>query len=352
MAKVGVVVAVTGASGFVGSHVVRELLEQGYTVHASVRNPDDKTKTDFLRNLPGAAEGRLIFFASDLEKEGSFLECFTGASYVIHTAAVVKVYAKHPQQEIVDPAVNGMKNVLNCVKQVGSVKRVVITSSVAATHDDPREKGDGYKFSEKDWNTSSTVNEGPYMLAKTLSEKFAWEFAEQEHIDLVAILPSYIAGPPLNNVLAESATTFKELLSGKYPACPQIGFSFIDVRDVAHAHIVAMQKEDAHGRYIVSNGFMWFVDMAKQLKQQFPEYPLPTRNLPNFVMYLSSFFDKRVSRPFLKKFLNARQEFDTTRAQGELGLSFIPLDQCFLESCNALIDLGCVPDKRKRSGSQ
>eukprot|EP00762_Andalucia_godoyi_P001089 ANDGO_02126.mRNA.1 Bifunctional dihydroflavonol 4-reductase/flavanone 4-reductase len=346
-------VAVTGASGLTGSHIVKLLLERGHSVHATVRDPTSKSKCGFLMELPGASE-RLRLFKADLELQGSFTEAFALCTAVIHTAAVVKLRAKDPQTEIVDPAINGMKNVLECAAAAGSVKAVVITSSISALYDAPDEKGKGYVFGPADWNEHSSLHSGPYMLAKTLSEKLAWEFVgklpAEKKFRLCTVLPSYICGPPLNTVLSESVGMFRDMLTGKQPMTPQLGFCFIDVRDVALVHVRAVEDGNANGRYICSGDFRWFSDVAKVLRTSFPQYKkLPTRNVPNFLLYVTAFFSKQVDRSFLKKFLNKEAFFDSSKTTTEFQVQFIGADQSFIDTVNALISLGCVPDLRQNS---
>ena len=128
------VVAVTGASGFIGSHVVQQLLDKGHTVRACVRDAENEAKTAHLKALAAGSTGELQLFSADLLVEGSFDDAFAGASAVVHTAAVVLLAARDAQKTIIDPSVKGTRNILSGIAHSNSVKRLVHTSSVAAVH--------------------------------------------------------------------------------------------------------------------------------------------------------------------------------------------------------------------------
>ncbi|MDP5172176.1 MAG: NAD-dependent epimerase/dehydratase family protein, partial [Bacteroidia bacterium] len=129
-------VLVTGANGYVASWLVKRLLDEGMTVHAAVRNPNDDKKLKHLKEVAAKASGKLIFFKSDLLKPGSYSEAMQGCELVYHTASPFTSDVKDPQKELIEPAVLGTENVLNSANKVASVKRVVVTSSCAAIYTD------------------------------------------------------------------------------------------------------------------------------------------------------------------------------------------------------------------------
>ena len=129
-------VMVTGATGFVAGWVVKRLLEAGCTVHAAVRDPDNLEKVRHLTDVAEASPGEIRFFKADLLQNGSYDEPMKGCAVVFHTASPFTVDVKDPQKELIDPAVNGTKNVLEAVNRVESVTRVVLTSSCAAIYGD------------------------------------------------------------------------------------------------------------------------------------------------------------------------------------------------------------------------
>ena len=142
-------VMVTGANGYVASWVVKRLLDDGMTVHAAVRNPNNKEKMAHLIKAADESKGTIKFFATDLLQPGSYKEAMEGCELIYHTASPFKTDVKDPQKELIEPAVNGTENVLNSAKEVSSVKRVIVTSSCAAIYTDcllytspsPRDRG-------------------------------------------------------------------------------------------------------------------------------------------------------------------------------------------------------------------
>ena len=191
-------VVVTGASGYVASWVVHELLSRGATVHGTVRDPNHPTKTAHLRALDDELPGTLKLFAADLLKPGSFAEALDGATTVIHTASPFHSGDGDPQATLVQPALDGTANVLDQASQTPTVTRVVLTSSVLAVYGDATES-DGRPLTEDDWNSSSSVDHQPYAYSKTVAERKAWELAEaQSQWRLVVVNPAFVMGPSLS----------------------------------------------------------------------------------------------------------------------------------------------------------
>ena len=168
-------VVVTGATGFVASHVVKMLLEQGYTVRGTVRSLEKKEKFAHLKALPGADE-RLQLFAANLTDAGSFDEAVSGSDYVIHVASPYAMVVKDPQKDLVEPAVQGVQTVFESALKAKGVRRIVVTSSMAAITDSPKPK---HTYTEEDWNEESNLGRNPYYYSKKLAEKRAWKLAEE-----------------------------------------------------------------------------------------------------------------------------------------------------------------------------
>ena len=168
-------VLVTGATGFIGTHVVRELLERGYRVRAGMRSVGDD-KTAHLTRLAGSAE-RLELVRIDVLEPLSLKAAVQGCEGVVHVAASVRFAAANPQRDIVDVAEQGTRHILEAAFEAGSVRRFVLTSSVAAV----MSYGEGSErtFCESDWAEGNTVRSNPYAVAKTLSERFAWDFVRE-----------------------------------------------------------------------------------------------------------------------------------------------------------------------------
>ena len=186
-------VLVTGANGFIASQLIADLLASGYRVRGTVRSVEKGTEP--LRALPGAAE-RLELVAAELSTEGAFDAPMKGITHVVHTASPYSMNVADPQRDLVDPAVNGTRNVLMAAHRAGGVQRVVLTSSMAAITDEP---GSDHVLTEADWNVKSTLSRNPYYLSKTLAEKEGWRIVEAEkpRFDLVVINPFVVIGPSI-----------------------------------------------------------------------------------------------------------------------------------------------------------
>ncbi len=194
-------ILVTGANGYIASWLVKKLLDKGFTVHAAVRNPDDKDKIAHLEQASNLSKGSIKFFATNLLSPDSYKRAMEGCSLVYHTASPFTVDIKDPQKELINPAVIGTSNVLNTAKEISSVKRVVVTSSCAAIYTDAIDtiNAPEGKLTEEVWNTTATIDYQPYSLSKTLAEKKAWEIANsQSKWDLIVINPCLVLGPALN----------------------------------------------------------------------------------------------------------------------------------------------------------
>ena len=249
----GGVVAVTGASGFIGSWVVVELLRAGYEVRALVRDASNEAKTAHLltkaREL--GKEAALRFFSGDLSQAGDYDEAFSGADAVVHTAAVVAIRAKDPLRDIVEPSIIGTQNVLASADRSKTVKRIIHTSSVAAIQS--YDKKTDYIFTERDEATWSTIARGdPYGYAKLSAERLVREAGLASPLyDTVSINPVVVFGPCLTKAHTKASPSFlRQFLYGN--KAPDAWVSVVDVRDVAAAHVVALNKVECAGqRYII-----------------------------------------------------------------------------------------------------
>ena len=283
---------VTGGAGYIGSWVVKELLEKNYTVRITVRDKNNTAKYKHLLDLAEKSQGSLEIWEADLLKEGSFDEAAKGCGSIIHVASPFTLRFKDPQKELIDPALNGTRNVLGAATRSGTVKKVVLTSSVAAVHGDAvdmKEKG-LTEFTEDYFNHSSSASHQPYSYSKVLAEKEAWKIHDtQDQWQLVVINPSFVMGPSLTGASnSESLNFMKDMLTGKFSmGAPDLWFGFVDVRDVAHAHILALESPTAEGRHILAERTMSFMGLANILRDLFGEkYKLPTSKSPKFLMYL------------------------------------------------------------------
>lgn len=332
-------ICVTGASGFIAAHLVQQLLEQGHTVIGTVRGAAEKYP--YLTGLPGAQE-RLKLVEANLLEEGAFDDAVAGCDVVMHTASPYVVNVKDPQTELVDPALQGTTNVLRSCAKSSSVKRVVLTSSLAAITDEP----DPEKvFSERDWNTKSNLKRNPYYYSKTLAEKAAWDFVEQQTpgFDLVVINPYMVIGPSLGPSLNESNKVLRDMLSGVYPTIMSVNWGFVDVRDVAKAHVQAMDVEAASGRYlVVSDDNLRMSEVVSILKDNgYAGYKLPKVNLASpfgdKIMRLLSYTQPKGSGSYMRTHIGREMRYDNSKVKGELNMQFISAKESILAAAKDLL---------------
>ncbi|XP_010557803.1 PREDICTED: tetraketide alpha-pyrone reductase 1-like [Tarenaya hassleriana] len=318
----GKVVCVTGASGYIASWLVKLLLSRGYAVRGTVRDLRDPRKTEHLLALEGAKEG-LKLFQADLLDEGSFDEAVHGCDGVFHTASPVFITANDPQAELIDPAVKGTINVLkSCAKASSSVKKVVVTSSTAAVLVREPKPGPGDTVDETFFSDPAVCVEQNqwYILSKTLAEEAASRFAEENGIETIVINPGLVIGPLLQPTLNFSVEVVLELAKGNNPWNSRF-YRFVDVRDVADAHIKAFEIPSANGRYIVDSSDPVAVDHVEKVFQEFyPDLRIVGKNEEEEV-YSASF----------------KMCVDRVKS---LGIEFTPVDVSLRDTVQSLLEKG------------
>ncbi|WP_197283718.1 SDR family oxidoreductase [Mycobacterium sp. Marseille-P9652] len=341
-------VLVTGASGYIGSWIVRLLLEAGRTVHGTVRNPQKPSGLEHLHKLSDDHPGRLRLFKADLLEPGSFDEAMNGCELVMHTASPFLISGfKDAQEALVRPALEGTRNVLDSVNRVQTVKRVVLTSSVVAIYGDARESGDvpGGVFTEEQWNTTSSVDHQPYPYSKTVAEREAWRYVEaQDRWDMVTIHPGLVLGPALTTASdSASLSTMKQFTDGTLLAgAPALTFGVVDVRDVADAHLRAGFTPEAHGRYIVNADSLTMLEIGKILRRRFgPLYPFPRMTAPKVIIKAIAPV-AGLTRKFVDRNVGYPLRFDNSRSRDELGLTYRPVEQTVTEHFQQMLDDGLV----------
>lgn len=341
-------VCVTGASGYIASWIVKYLLEDGFTVHATVRDSRKQASVAHLLKLAEGTKGTLRLFDADLLKAGSFDQAVEGCELVIHTASpfVIRGF-KDPHEALIRPAVEGTDNLLQACNKASSVKRVVLTSSVASIYGDAVEalSAPGGVFTEALWNNTSSARHQPYSYSKVMAERKAWEVCEkQSRWDLVTINPSLVVGPSLTvQTQSTSIEVMRDLGSGRQrTGVPVMEFGVVDVREVARAHVLAGFNPQAAGRYILSGHVASLLQMATVLRARFPNYPLPSVELPKFLVKLVAPFAAGVSREFIQKNVGYRLKFDNSRSVSGLGVLYRPLSETLWDHFAQMIDDGLL----------
>lgn len=348
-------VLVTGASGYIAGWIIKYLLEDGYTVHGTVRDPNKASSVGHLLKIAETAPGTLKLFKADLLDQGSFHEAAQGCDIVMHTASPFVLEGFTDAHEaLVRPALEGTRNVLEAVNAAPSVKRVVLTSSVAAIYgdNDEIERVPGQVFTEENWNETSSVDHNPYQYSKTVAEREAWKMQQaQTRWDLVTINPSMVYGPSLTKgSQSASIDTLIKMGNGKlFTGVPKLTYGVVDVREVARAHLLAAFDPKATGRHILNAGELSMLDIARILRRQYGNaYPFPFMEAPTPVVWLfGPLLDKSVTRDFINKNVGYRIRFDNRRSQA-LGVTYRPLEQTFTEHFQQVIDDGLLSRKRRQ----
>ncbi|CAH9103296.1 unnamed protein product [Cuscuta epithymum] len=313
-------VCVTGASGYIASWIVKLLLQRGYTVKATVRFPDDPKRTEHLLSLDGAKE-RLHLFKADLLKEGSFDSVVDGCEGVFHTASPFYHNVKDPQAELIDPAVNGTLNVLGSCAKTPSIQRVVLTSSIAAVSYNGKPRTPEVVVDETWWSSPDYCKEMEmwYVLSKTLAEEAAWKFVKEKGIHMVTINPAMVIGPLLQPTLNTSSAAILELINGA-ETYPNTSLGWVNVKDVANAHILALENPSAEGRYCLVDRVAHYSELVKILHELYPTLRLPEKCADN--------------KPFVPIYQVSKE-----RAKS-LGVVFTPLEESLRETVQSLKEKG------------
>lgn len=328
----------TGGSGFIASHILDELLKRGHSVVTTVRSQE---KADQIREShPSISKDNLDFvIVPDVSAPDAFDKAVVADppfQAVIHTASPFHFRIQDVKKELIDPAIDGTVGILKAVKNnAPSVKRVVITSSGAAVMDFSQPKT--YTYTEADWNNmtweeavSSPLN--AYRASKAFSEKAAWDFVEKEkpNFDLTSMNPPMVYGPVIHHIknlsaLNTSNERIRDIAFGKAKdGCPFTGiFVWVDVRDLALAHVLSIEKPEAAGqRFLISPGQYTNKEIAEIIHQEFPELQdgLPTG-------------DALKGGDFPP---GGWYNWDTTKSKDVLGMTYRPLKECIVDTVNSL----------------
>ncbi|KAL6853600.1 hypothetical protein ACP4OV_019629 [Aristida adscensionis] len=275
-------VCVTGGSGFIGSWLVRLLLARGYTVHATVKNlqirsktfvAEDEGETRHLQALDGAG-ARLRLFEMDLVDPASVRRAVDGVRGVFHLASPMMLQAQDPERELLDPALKGTLNVLRAAKDCG-VGRVVLMSSQAAMAPNPSWPADKV-IDDDSWADVDVLKKLQlwYNVSKTLAEKAAWDFAGEEGLQLVVLNPGMVLGPFLTPSVNASLHLLLQLLQGERLELDAFYMGSVDVRDVAHSLIALYENQSAQGRHLCMESVERLVDFTDKIADLYPDLPV------------------------------------------------------------------------------
>ncbi|CAL4973353.1 unnamed protein product [Urochloa decumbens] len=319
----GDLVCVTGGSGFIGSWLVRLLLDRGYTVHATVKNLQDEGETKHLRALDGAGTRLRLFQMDLLDPASAMRPAIEGARGVFHLASPLTQQTRDPEKELLQPAVKGTLSVLRAAKDCG-VGRVVLMSSKSAMVPNPSWPADTAIAEDDCWADVELLKKRQlwYNVSKTLAEKAAWEFAEKEGLQLVVLNPGTTLGPFFIPSVNTSLNILLQLLRGHELQLDAVYTGWVDVRDVAQSAIVLYENPSAQGRHLCLAAMERLVDFTAKLADMYPEFPVHRNDEDKQGWLMRS---KEPSRKLI-----------------DLGVGFIPFDQTVSETVDCFRNKGLI----------
>ncbi len=331
-------VLVTGATGYIGLHCVDQLLKQGYAVNGSVRSPERKDEIFEALKKNNTPTDNLNIFTLNLTEDAGWDEGMIGCDYVLHVASPISLDAQD-EEYFVGPAVAGVERALKFAKK-HQVKKVVLTSSVAAIFETTVLK---QYYDESDWSDPNKPEINHYAKSKTLAEMAAWDFVKNEGnpFELAVINPALVIGPSLSGDLGESNKAISLLVGGKMPVTVPLQFGYVDVRDVAAAHILAMKNPASNGeRFALSEKDLWYKDVAKLLRKNgFSK--APKINLPKWTAKFLANFSNEIKFA-LPNIGRVRSVKNTSKAKDVLGWNPRPAEESILEIANQIKDMGLI----------
>jgi dihydroflavonol-4-reductase len=335
-------VLVTGGSGFLGGWCIVGLLERGYSVRTTIR--DARRESDVRAALSERAEAgdRLEFAVADLSSDDGWAEAVAGCDFVLHVASPFPPAQPKDPDELIVPARDGALRVLGASLDAGA-RRVVMTSSVAAVRHG-RTPPAGGVYTEADWSDPDDTSLTPYTRSKTVAELAAWELVRERGAEdrLATVNPGAIIGPTRSDDVSYSLQAIARLLKGT-PAVPRLGFTFVDVRDVADLHIRAMTDPAGGGqRFLAVDRFLWMEEVAQILRERLgpAASKVPRRRAPNLLVRAMALFDPAVRT--IVGDLGEKSAYSADKAISQLGWAPRPIEDSIAECAQSLIAHGVV----------
>ncbi|HEX4188637.1 MAG TPA: NAD-dependent epimerase/dehydratase family protein [Solirubrobacteraceae bacterium] len=334
-------VLVTGGSGFLGGWCLVELLRQGYRARATVRDLARASEVSAGVGSQVDMGDRLTFHAADLTSDTGWAEAVDGCDYVLHVASPFPPSQPKDADELIVPAREGTLRVLRASLDAG-VKRVVVTSSVAAVRNGAAaESSDGRALTEADWSDPQDTRLTPYTRSKTIAELAAWDYVRSRDAGerLVTVQPGAIIGPLLGADRSYSLQAVERMLTGRMPGVPRLGFSFVDVRDVAALEVAAMTAPEAAGqRLIAAPWFLWLSDVGAILRRELGEQArkVPRRRVPDLAVRVMARFDPEI-RSVVGE-LGQRTTYSVENARRRAGWTPRPIEETIVDCARSLLD--------------
>lgn len=284
-------VLVTGSTGFIGLHCIHQLIEKGYSVSGTLRSKSREEEVRSSLKKANLSDANLSLYECDLMSDDGWEKAIDGCDYVLHIASPFINGLPDHEDDLIKPALTGTQRILKLSAKNPQIKKIIITSSFAAV-------GDTFNgqtvFNESDWSDPNNNKISAYNKSKTLAEKSAWDFMESNpSFKLTVINPVGVIGPMLSDDIGTSNLFVKKILDGSTPGNPGLHIGFVDVRDVARAHVDSIKNEKSNNkRIILSKDEIWVSELSEILRNL--GYKAPKRNIPKWLISVLSVFDKQL----------------------------------------------------------
>ena len=327
-------VLVTGATGFIGLHCIKQLLDRGYSVNGTLRSQDRQAEVLDSLERNNTPTRHLSLFEVDLNRDSGWDSAIRDCNYVLHVASPF-VLTDEDEDFFVKPAVEGVQRALKFSKK-HNVKKVILTSSFAAIHETLNNRQES--FDEEDWSNPNKPGISFYAKSKTMAELAAWEFMEMENPDfsLTVINPVLVMGPSLSKDVGTSNSLVKNMINGSVPGTPKIHIGIVDVRDVASAHILAMESSSADGeRIIVSEKELWVHEVAAILRDA-GFNKTPKVEFPKWLMKVVALFRKDLA--LMVPMIGKRRDVSSSKARELLGWKPMKAELSIIDTAQQLKD--------------
>lgn len=337
-------VVVTGGSGFIAIHIILQLLKQGYRVRTTVRSLKKINLIKEMLTTGGLTDfTNLDFVEADLTHDRGWAAVMQSATYVIHVASPTPTLNFKNESEMIRPAVDGVVRVLTAARNA-KVKRVVLTSAYGAVFAGHKHRDTPY--TEKDWSNLAAKNIHPYQKSKTLAEHAAWDFIAREGrgMTLATVNPVAVMGPVLSADYSHSNNQIQQLLAGQIKAVPRVDSGYVDVRDVASLHLLAMTAPQAAGeRFLATTGeTLSMLEVATILRHHFPDFAakLPTKIIPDPLIKVAALADPMLR--MVASLLGVYAETSNAKAVSMLNWQPRSAETAIVATAQSMIDLGIV----------
>ncbi|WP_033344065.1 SDR family oxidoreductase [Catenuloplanes japonicus] len=331
-------VLVTGGSGYIGSWCTLALLDAGHSVRTTVRDPAREPQLRALLRRGGAdPDAPLRVVTADLTSDDGWQEAAAGCEAVLHVASPTMTHVPRDDDEMVRPAIDGTLRVLRAARD-GGVRRVVMTSAIGAVAygHAPRDT----PFTEQDW-TDVEADIAPYQKSKTLAERAAWDFVADGGLELATVNPTAVLGPVLGPDYSPSLNFITRMLRGEMPVLLPFATGYVDVRDVAALHLLAMTAPAAAGERFIATSChsLWLRDVATILRERLGERAakVPTREMPLLVARGMAKVNPEMRS--LRALLGRDLDATSAKAERVLGWKPRPIEDTIVETAENLLAL-------------